>query len=182
MSALVWKKVPKRSEWYASADGVRFSIFPDYRQQETGYSVYIDDHWSGFSSRLKYAKALAETMRPPRKNPIKRAGSGIKKDLTKAAKLRAGFRYTAGGRKNQPSKVTSRKAKPVATVQVVVGIVDALEYSVTDKSGRRIKGQSFRHEFTGKSCPVMTVSANGKQIYFVGGSYLFKTDGINDLK
>ena len=111
-----------------------------------------------------------------RQNPI-----STRAKIAKAEKLRAGFRDTATGVKPKTSKLSSAKMK-VDKVQMSVGVVEAIEYTVLDNKGRRIKGSSFRHEFTGQSCPTLTCSSDGTQLYFVGGRYKFKTDGINDIK
>lgn len=118
---------------------------------------------------------------PTKKKTVTKKISEAKK-IAEAKKLRAGFRYTAGGRKNQKSTVKIRAAPKESSVRVVVGKIDAIEYSVIGETGKRLAGQSFRHEFTGKSCPTLTVSSDGKQMYIEDGSYIFKTDGINDIK
>lgn len=117
-------------------------------------------------------------------NPIKHKNPAILKTALKvdqAKQLRAGFRATAGGAAGQTGKIKTVARRKADNVQMVVGIIDCIEYTVLDDQGRRIKGQSFRHEFSGKSCPLLTCSHDGKQLYFMGGSYRFKTDGINDI-
>lgn len=120
-----------------------------------------------------------------RKNPVKKPLSFMDidraKKINKAKKLREGFYDTATGAAPKSHK-TTRASMTVDPVQMAVGVVEAIEYTVLDKNGKRIPGSSFRHEFTGKSCPTLTTSSDGRQLYFVGGNYHFKTDGINDIK
>ena len=118
-------------------------------------------------------------------NPIKHKNpstvkTALKIDAAKA--LRAGFRATAGGAAGQTGSVKEITQRKRDHVQMAVGVIECIEYTVLNHAGRRITGQSFRHEFSGKSCPTLTVSHDGNQLYIVGGKYKFKTDGINDLK
>jgi hypothetical protein len=41
--------------------------------------------------------------------------------------------------------------------------------------------EQYLHEFRRKSRPKFCVSHDGRQIQLIGGAYLFKDDGINDL-
>jgi len=43
------------------------------------------------------------------------------------------------------------------------------------------KKESYLHEFKKASQPDFCVSADGQQIYLIGGNYLFKDSGINDI-
>lgn len=116
--------------------------------------------------------------RPVRPNPVN-AGS----EIHQAKGLRAGFRATAGvAAAKQAGRVKHVKIRPTDDVQLTIGKVLAIEYAICDDKGRALPGQVFRHEFTGKSCPMLTTGHDGRQLYFVGGSYRFKTDGINDVK
>jgi len=139
-------------------------------------------------SKIRFLSPLAlsesERRKHANKNPIKNANPKALKTALKvdqAKQLRAGFRATAGGAAGQTGKIKTVARRKADNVQMVVGIIDCIEYTVLDDQGRRIKGQSFRHEFSGKSCPLLTCSHDGKQLYFMGGSYRFKTDGINDI-
>lgn len=139
-------------------------------------------------SKIRFLSPLAlseiERRKHAKKNPIKNANPKALKTALKvdqAKQLRAGFRATAGGAAGQTGKIKTVARRKADNVQMVVGIIDCIEYTVLDDQGRRIKGQSFRHEFSGKSCPLLTCSHDGKQLYFMGGSYRFKTDGINDI-
>jgi hypothetical protein len=157
---------------------------------------YLYKNDSGFRTSypsfdsLKDAKAKAQLIDMnfhkgvSAKNPIKNANPKALKTALKvdqAKQLRAGFRATAGGAAGQTGEVQEITQRKTDKVQMVVGVVECIEYTLLDSKGKRIKGQSFRHTFTGKSCPFLTCSHDGKQLYFVGGSYRFKTDGINDI-
>lgn len=139
-------------------------------------------------SKIRFLSPLAlseiERRKHAKNNPIKNTNPKALKTALKvdqAKQLRAGFRATAGGAAGQTGKIKTVARRKADNVQMVVGIIDCIEYTVLDDQGRRIKGQSFRHEFSGKSCPLLTCSHDGKQLYFMGGSYRFKTDGINDI-
>lgn len=41
--------------------------------------------------------------------------------------------------------------------------------------------ENFLHEFKKSSQPIFAVSHDGKQIFIIGGDYIFKESGINDL-
>ena len=113
-----------------------------------------------------------------RKNPV-----NANSKIHQAKGLRAGFRATAGvAAAKQAGRVKHVSVRPMDDVQLTVGKVLAIEYAICDDKGRALPGQVFRHEFTGKSCPMLTTGHDGRQLYFVGGSYRFKTDGINDVK
>lgn len=43
------------------------------------------------------------------------------------------------------------------------------------------KKENYLHEFKKASQPALCVSHDGQQIYLIGGSYLFKDSGINDV-
>lgn len=60
-------------------------------------------------------------------------------------------------------------------VVALVGKVTAIEY-VTPHNRTDV----FRHEFTGKSRPNLTVGYNGKQLLLLGGQYYFNDHGIID--
>lgn len=193
--SLTWRKA-QYGDVVAKSPTHTYIVSRANERGEQGYKVAAMERKTGnfddvgFSVRLNSAKNMATNYerehamlkKNPVKAPRKTGKAALAEKLKKAKALRAGFRYTAGGRAGQKSKVAALKAPKVDNVQMVVGIIDTIEYTVCDEKGRRIKGQSFRHEFTGKSCPTLTVSSDGKQLYFVGGNYRFKTDGINDLK
>lgn len=58
-----------------------------------------------------------------------------------------------------------------------VGNVTGIMYE-TIRDGKR---EHYIHEFKKASQPVFAVSHDGQQIFLVGGAYLFKDSGINDI-
>lgn len=155
---------------------------------ESGYGVFLNGEFITYRSTKKLASAAAKKLardtgtvyttdkHTKRKNPVKRAA------LARALNLRAKFRATAGTAKDKKPRIKTVSIPKTAAVQIGIGKVLAIEYQLVDEHGKHIKGQAFRHEFTGKSQPMLTTDSAGKQLYFVGGSYRFKTDGINDTK
>lgn len=160
---------------------------------EAGWGVFDNGRYVAYGGTRKiairqaelYAEAHGLTFTPQpvkrkktakRKNPVKRAA------LARALNLRAKFRATAGTAKDKKPRIRTVSIPKTAAVQIGIGKVLAIEYQLVDEHGKHIKGQAFRHEFTGKSQPMLTTDSAGKQLYFVGGSYRFKTDGINDTK
>ncbi|MGD9590847.1 MAG: hypothetical protein AB7Q37_18755 [Pyrinomonadaceae bacterium] len=67
-------------------------------------------------------------------------------------------------------------AMKLPTAAMVIGYCDGVLYNTT----RNGKKEYYKHEFTGKSCPLLCASADGKQLFFVGGAYDFTEDGIVD--
>lgn len=58
-----------------------------------------------------------------------------------------------------------------------VGNVTGIMYT-TIRDGKR---EHYIHEFRKASQPVFAVSHDGQQVFLVGGAYLFKDSGINDI-
>lgn len=58
-----------------------------------------------------------------------------------------------------------------------VGNVTGIMYETT-RDGKR---EHYIHEFRKASQPVFAVSHDGQQVFLVGGAYLFKDSGINDI-
>lgn len=144
----------------ASADGIKMATMP---ATVAGVSKFLTAFygWGAIRENPVNAKARAK--------------------LAKALALRAAFRDTAGTRKDKKPRVKTVTVRGVDGVQIGIGKVAAIEYTLVDEKGKPIRGQAFRHEFTGRSQPMLTASHDGKQLYFVGGQYRFKTDGINDI-
>ena len=145
----------------ASADGIKMATMP---ATVAGVSKFLKAFygWGAIRENPVNAKARAK--------------------LAKALALRAAFRDTAGTAKDKKPRIKTVSIPKTAAVQIGIGKVLAIEYQLVDEHGKHIKGQAFRHEFTGQSQPMLTTDSAGKQLYFVGGSYRFKTDGINDTK
>lgn len=111
-------------------------------------------------------KKLAAMRRGPKrkKNPDSR-----NKDLQKAIKLFRKFR------EQEPEFVDELTFK-IPNAGMVIGYCDGILYN-TVRGGKK---EFYKHEFTGKSCPLLCSSADGKQLFFVGGAYDFTEDGIVD--
>ena len=65
---------------------------------------------------------------------------------------------------------------PEHDVVAVIGELDGVLYT-TIRDGVK---ESYIHEFKKSSRPLLCVSEDGKQLYIVGGQYIFKDTGIND--
>ena len=65
---------------------------------------------------------------------------------------------------------------PDLSVCMLIGECDAVEYTTV----REGKTEMYRHEFTGKSKPMLIASWDGKQVAFLGGRYNFSEVGIKD--
>lgn len=63
-------------------------------------------------------------------------------------------------------------------VGMVIGTCDGVLYT-TRRGGKK---EMYKHEFNGKSCPLLCSSWDGKQIFLVDGHYDFTEDGIIDKK
>lgn len=68
------------------------------------------------------------------------------------------------------------KVIPLSGVGMVIGELDAVCYT-TVRDGET---ESYKHEFRKKSRPMLVSSADGKNLYIVGGSYHFGARGIVD--
>jgi ABC-type uncharacterized transport system substrate-binding protein len=74
-------------------------------------------------------------------------------------------------------EIVGRVAKPaVPDAMFAVGKVDGILYS-TVRDG---VAEKYIHKFAAKDKPVLCVSPNGKQIFFIGGHYTFTERGIVD--
>lgn len=63
----------------------------------------------------------------------------------------------------------------IAPVAMLVGKVAAIEYETPHNRTDR-----FRHEFSGRSRPMLAVSGDGRQLLLLGGQYYFNDHGIID--
>ena len=118
-------------------------------------------------------KATAAKPKPKRKparrkNPV--SESTFRRHVNNAVKLYESFtghianKYLKSARLPQPE------------VGVLIGKCDGILYT-TVRDG---KTEKYIHEFTGKSCPQLCASADGKYLFFVGGNYRFTQAGIID--
>ena len=101
-----------------------------------------------------------------KRNPVPR---GRLAKTEKAIKLYQRFRD------QDPAFVDEYNA-PDMSVCMLIGKCDAIEYT-TVRGGRT---ELYRHEFTGKSKPMLIASWDGKQVGFLGGRYSFSEVGIKD--
>lgn len=67
---------------------------------------------------------------------------------------------------------------PLPKAVTVIGTLDEVCYT-TVRDDRR---ERYRHKFNAQSAPVLCVGPDGKQLYIVGGAYLFTERGIVDKR
>lgn len=104
------------------------------------------------------------------KNPVKPHVSARQSRVIKAIQLYQRFRV------DDPKFVDEINFE-AHDVMMAIGIVNAVEYD-TKRAG---KVEYYRHEFTGKSRPLLASSWDGKQLYLLGGNYNFTDVGIVDV-
>ena len=63
---------------------------------------------------------------------------------------------------------------PVDSVAMAIGHCDAVMYETI----REGKTEKYIHKFKKGARPVLAVSADGKQLYILGGNYIFTDRGI----
>lgn len=125
---------------------------------------------SGVSARL--VKAKKEKPKPSRrKNPVVSHSSKQQKEIIQAIQLYQRFRLS-------DPKFVDEYDVNYPEVAMLIGHCDAVEYT-TRRNG---KIEAYRHEFTGKSRPLLCASFDGKQLIFIGGAYDFTDEGIVDRK
>jgi len=78
-------------------------------------------------------------------------------------------------RGNEPEFIDQYDVEKV-DVAMLIGQCDGVMYT-TVRDGKK---ESYIHEFTGKSKPMLAASWNGEQIVFIGGNYSFTEEGIKD--
>ena len=94
----------------------------------------------------------------------------MKKKLLKAVQL---FQAFTG---HNPEYVDTVKMPDFPEVALKVGDCLGIMYE-TVRDGKK---ERYIHEFRGKSRPLLISSHDGKQLFLLGGRYVFKEDGIND--
>lgn len=79
---------------------------------------------------------------------------------------------------------TGHKVKSIDTIKIpaydtvaIIGKVDGIKYT-TKRDG---KVERYVHDFKLRCRPQLAISHDGQQIFMIGGSYLFKETGINDV-
>jgi hypothetical protein len=115
----------------------------------------------------KELKSGQSVVTKPFKNPIR----GSKKRRIKKAK--ALYQDFTGHEADTTEVVTLPQHDTGLKVGNVIGIM----YD-TIRDGKR---ERYVHEFKKASAPALAISHDGQQIYLIGGSYLFKDSGINDV-
>jgi len=101
-----------------------------------------------------------------RKNPVPRS---------RRAKAEHAIKLYQRFRGMDPEYVDDYVA-PDMSVSMLIGSCDAVEYTTI----REGKTELYRHEFTGKSKPLLVASWDGKNVGFLGGNYSFSEVGIKD--
>lgn len=109
----------------------------------------------------------ASLVKPSKKNPIK---NSRKRRVKKAQVLYEDFT-------GHPADEYEVVELPQHDTGLKVGNVLGIMYE-TVRDG---KNEKYLHEFKKASRPAFVVSHDGQQIYLIGGSYLFKDSGINDV-
>jgi hypothetical protein len=104
-------------------------------------------------------------------NPVTPHTSQRQMNVIKAIQLYQKFRL-------QDPRFVDTVDYPMYREMAVIGRCDGLLYTTT----RRDRTESYKHEFTGKSKPLLCASFDGKQLYLIGGAYNFTERGIVDSK
>lgn len=109
----------------------------------------------------------------------KQLGGRVKRKVKRNptdAEYEALVRWSSDFHGRMPAQVTAapgeRKQMPAIVAQL--GSLQAVEYGLTLPSGERV---TARHEF-GKRKPLLTVDADGVQLWIVGGNYKVTERGI----
>lgn len=96
---------------------------------------------------------------------------------SKLEKVRRAMRLFQRFRGTDPKFVDEYRVEQ-PDVLMEIGRCDGVLYT-TYRDGVK---EQYIHEFTGKSCPVLAASWDGKQIVLLGGNYNFTAEGIKDIK
>lgn len=75
-----------------------------------------------------------------------------------------------------PRRLSQVTVRPQDKILLRIGPCLGVMYEAV-RDGKR---QRFLHQFEGSACPLLASSADGKQLYLVGGRYDFTADGITD--
>jgi hypothetical protein len=117
--------------------------------------------------------ALLRTQANPRKkrkkNPVQAHASARQMNVIKAIQLFERFHL------GEPRFVDEMNFN-FHREQLLIGRCVAIEYDTRRKG----KAERYRHEFSGKSRPILASSYDGAQLYFLGGAYDFTERGIVD--
>lgn len=132
---------------------------------------------NGDSTRMihKELKTGANAVKAPRKRRVlKRGTNPIKGSRTRRIKKAAMLYEDFTG--HSPS---SYDVINVPNYDTCLRVGDCL--GIMYRTVRDGKTEHYIHEFKKASQPALCVSHDGRQIFLIGGSYLFKDDGINDI-
>ena len=110
------------------------------------------------------SKRKSKTLRL--KNPVPRSQHA---KVKKAIDLYQRFRGT------EPEFIDECDINAV-DVAMQIGLCDGILYT-TVRDGKK---ESYIHEFTGASRPILAASWDGKQVLLIGGKYSFTEEGIKD--
>jgi hypothetical protein len=95
-------------------------------------------------------------------------------EYQRAQKLYAEFTGLA------PHVVGTVAAPRAGKYGVLVGTVDFIGYTTRRKEGASAQTQKFIHKFRAADRPLFVVSADGAQLFMVGGRFRFTERGIVD--
>jgi len=112
---------------------------------------------------LKLKKPVKKSVK---KNPVPRSRHA---KVKKAIDLYQRFRGT-------DPEFVDEYVLPSVDVAMQIGRCDGILYT-TIRDGKK---ESYIHEFTGASCPILAASWDGKQIILIDGKYNFTEEGIKD--
>lgn len=118
-------------------------------------------------------------------------GTNAVKVPKKRRVLKRGKNPIAGSRSRRAKKAallyedfTGHKARNYDVINVPnydTGLIVGECLGIMYRTVRDGKTEHYIHEFKKASQPALCVSHDGRQIFLIGGSYLFKDDGINDI-
>lgn len=100
----------------------------------------------------------------------------MKSSKTKKA-IKKGIDLYRRFREEEPEYIDTVDVPSIPKVGIIIGECDGILYT-TRRAG---KIEMYQHEFDGKSKPILCSSADGTQIFIVGGRYNFTEDGITDF-
>lgn len=127
-------------------------------------------HKAALNRTRKITRKITPKRKVTRKksNPVK-ALDGIKRKINQSIRLYK--RFTG-----MEPKFLDNHSVNVPEVGMVIGKCDGVLYTTR----RDNKTEKYIHKFKGRSRPLLCSSWDGKQLFFVDGSYNFTADGIID--
>jgi hypothetical protein len=125
------------------------------------------------NGNYRYTMQLVGPKNPVRKPAKKRLPNPVPK--SRRAKVLDAIQLYQRFRGTDP-KYVDEVETPKIDVAMLIGQCDGILYT-TVRDGKK---EQYIHEFTGKSCPSLIASWDGKQIALIGGNYNFTDEGITD--